>query len=298
MLRDVTADFVDREKELALFRNMLAGGTDKQVLLILEQGEQGKSYFLHRLVYECGQQSPPVPVVLLDFDQRISGLIDFLSVARAIRRQLGDPNTPAICACEELFCRPAPLVNIQTGTGSGGVDFGRETRLDDADLSEITGRDSISVGDVSGSPVTDTVLSGQRAEMGRALCSDLRRMAETHRHVVLLVDTFEHISDETCGWLERWLFESLCRDLPHVLVVVAGRPEKCQGFFVSPRVWSRVVTSIRFDSLSEEDILFHYEQRGIPIAKAETSLIRIARMNPAKMAQIGDWLERTQGGAR
>jgi hypothetical protein len=299
VFRDVTADFVDREKELALFHQMLEGSVGKQLLLISERGEQGKSYFLHRLAYECEQQSPPVPAVYLDFDQRKSGLTDYLSVARAARRQLGDTNTPAVCACEKAICRPAPLVNIQTGTGSGsGVDLGKKTKLESAKLSEVAGRDNISVGDVSGGAPTSADLAAQRAAMGRALCSDLGQLSETHPRAVVLIDTFEHVSDETCGWLESWLFERLHDDLPHVLLVVAGRPEKCREFFTPAHVWSRVITYICFESIGDDDILAHYEKRGLTISASETTLFQIARTNPAKMALVGDLLEQTQGGAR
>ena len=82
----ITTGFVDRKPELALFGGMLAGETDERILLILEAGEQGKTYLLLRLFDECEQQRPPVPVVLLDFDQRRSGLTGYLSVAREVRR--------------------------------------------------------------------------------------------------------------------------------------------------------------------------------------------------------------------
>jgi hypothetical protein len=300
VFRDVTADFVDREKELALFHQMLEGSVDKQLLLISERGEQGKSYFLHRLAYECEQQSPPVPAVYLDFDQRKGGLTDYLGVARAVRRQLGDTNTPAVCACEKAIYRPAPLVNIQTGTSSGSrVDLGKKTKLDDAELSEIAGRDNISVGDVSGGAPASADPAAQRAAMGRALCSDLEQLSETHPRAVVLIDTFEHVSDETCGWLESWLFERLHDDLPHVLVVVAGRPERCRQFFAPARVWSRVITSIYFEPINDDDIRIYYHRRNLAVSEAEIPLLLdLARESPMAMAQLGDKIERTRGVGR
>lgn len=298
MPADVAVAFVDRKRELALFRRMLAGETARRILCILERGEQGKTYFLLRLVHECEQQRPPVPVVLLDFDQRRSSLTDFLSVAREVRRYLGDDCTPAICNCEEAITRGRPLVSVQTGAGGAGVDFGQRGRFPGADISDVTGRDSISVnvGDVSGGMLTADVAQ-QRADMGRALCHDLAGLAPSHRHVVLLVDTFEYASQDTCGWLERWLLEPLRRELAHVLLVVAGRPE-CRPFFAQPRLWSGLVATVdRFDPFSDDEILTHYRQRGLTVSEAETSLLEIARLSPAMMAQIGDWLEQSRGGA-
>ena len=299
MPADVVTDFVDRERELALFHRMLAGETARRILCILERGEKGKTYLLLRLFHECEQQHPPVPVVLLDFDQRKSGLTDYLSVARAVRRHLGDDCTPAICDCEETISRGRPLVSIRTGEGGAGVDFGERGRFTEADISDIAGRDSInvSVGDISGGMPTVDVAK-QQADMGRALCRDLAGLADSHRRVVLLVDAFEHASEGTCAWLEDWLFEPLRRELGHVLLVVAGRPE-CRPFFAQPRLWSGLVTRIeRFDPFSDDDILTYYHQRGLTVSEVETSLLTIARMNPGRMADVGNWLEQTRGGAR
>ncbi|MGA9351579.1 MAG: hypothetical protein WBW48_22615 [Anaerolineae bacterium] len=294
---DITTGFVDRGPELALFRQMLAGETAKHILFILERGEQGKTYFLLRLVHECEQQSPPVPVVLLDFDQRRSGLTDYLSVAREIRRCLGDDHTPAICACEAAIARGRPLVSIRTGEGGAGVDWGRGGRFTEASISDVTGRDRIQIGPVSEAPLTADQIAQQRADMGRALCRDLAALSASYRRVVLLVDTFEHAPQETCAWLESWLFEPLRLELRHVLLVVAGRPE-CRPFFAQPRLWSGLVTAIDcLTPFNDDDVLAHYRQRGLAVSEAETSFLQIARLSPARMAELGNWLEQTRGGA-
>jgi hypothetical protein len=297
---DPLTGFVDRTRELAQFRRMLSGETDRRILLIMERGEQGKTCFLLKLFDECEQQA--VPVVLLNFDQRSSGLTDYLSVARQVRRHLHDECTPAICTCEEAIARGHPLVSIRTGEGDGGVDFGERGRFTGADISDVPGRDSIrvEVGNVSEAHPTVEQIAHQKATMGRALHSDLARLAAAHRRVVFLVDTFEHTPEETCGWLERWLFEPLRHELPHVLLVVAGRPE-CHAFFDQPRLWGSLVATIdRFDPFTDDDIRAHYLQRGLVIAEAEMSLlVDLARSeSPAYMAHLGDRLEQTRGGTR
>lgn len=300
MPTDVRTGFVDRESELALFHRMLAGETNKRILLILERGEQGKTYFLLRLFQECEERRPPVPVALFDFDQRRSGLTDYLTLAREVRRYLGDECTPAICACEDDVCR-RPLVSVRTGDGDAGVDWGRRGRFREADISDVAGRDSVNVqiGSVSEATRTADQIAQQRTDMGRALCSDLAALADAHRRVVLLVDTFEHVSPETCHWLERWLFEPLRRELEHVLLAVAGRPE-CRPLFAQPRLWSGLIATIdRFTPFSDDDILAHYRQRGLAVVEAEMPLLLdLARPSPARMAQVGDWIQQTRGGAR
>ena len=298
---NVRTHFVDREPELNRFRQMLAGETDERILLILERGEKGKTCFLLRLVHECEQQRPPVPVVLLNFDQRCSGLTDYLSVARAVRRRLGDDCTPAICACEDAITRGRPLVSIRTGEGEAGVDFGQRGRFTEADISDIAGRDSISVsvGDISGG-VPPADVAKQQADMGRALCNDLASLAASHRWIVLLVDTFEHASDETRRWLQDWLFEPLCHQLQHVLLVVAGRPE-CRPFFAQPRLWSGLVDLVdRFTPFNDNDIRTYCNRRKIPVSEAEMPLLLdlVRAKDPAEMARVGDWLKQVRGGGR
>lgn len=172
------------------------------------------------------------------------------------------------------------------------MDWGKRGRFTEADIADVAGRDLIQVGSVSEAPPTADQLAQQRAEMGRALCRDLAGLATSHHRVVLLVDTFENASEETCAWLERWLFEPLRRELRHVLLVVVGRPE-CQPFFALPRLWSSLVTTIDcFTPFSDNDILDHYNQRGLPVAESEMPLLLdLARLSPARMAELGNWLE-------
>jgi len=294
MPRDVLADFVDRGPELARFQRMLRGPADKRILLIIVEGEQGKSCLLQRIFHECERQCPPVLVALLDFDRRKSGLTDYLSVIREIRRYLGDECTPTICACEDEITHAYPLLNIQTGGGGAGVGLGKRNDFTDATLRGIAGRDSIRVGNVSGAALTADQLAHQQDAMGRALGRDLASLSPAR--VVLLVDTFEHASPETCDWLERWLFQPL-RNLPHVSLVVAGRPA-CRPFFAQTRLWSGLLDIIdRFIPFSEDDIRTHYHQRGISISDVEWPVfVELARPNPMAMAQLGDLLEQARGG--
>ncbi|MDY7042280.1 MAG: hypothetical protein SVX38_15605 [Chloroflexota bacterium] len=194
-------------------------------------------------------------------------------------------------------------MNIQTGMGDAGVDFGQKSRFRDTEIEDIAGRDRISthIGSIHEAAPTANQIARQKAEMGRALRSDLARLAASHRRAVLLVDTFEHAlkDKETCAWLERWLFEPLRRELPHVLLVIAGRSQ-CRAFFDRPRLWGGLVATIdRFTPFSDDDILAHYRQRGFTISEAEIPLLLdMARPSPAAMAQAGDLLEQARGGAR
>ncbi len=247
--------WVDREGEMDLFWQMLAGERPQRLLRVLDGGERGKTWLLWRMAYECGQQG--VPVALLDFDESRANppLTDVRSVARQVRRCLGERCTPALCAAEK----------------------------------EIAG------GRLPSGPDGD-------AALGRALVADLAALGRA----VVLVDTFERAVQRPdlqaiCGWLERWLFDALRYDLPQTLVVIAGRPEpECRRFFQPPPPWGFLVVALdRLAPFSDKEILEHYRLRGLNVTPADTAFLQIARLSPARMAQLADWLEQAQrGGAR
>jgi hypothetical protein len=295
VLRDRLAAFVDRTDELAHFRRALAGEEEERLLLIVDEGERGKSFLLLKLLRECEEGS--VPVVLLDFDEGKGNISDdYLDVARAVRRYLTDACTSSICACDEtIHSSRGPLVYVRTGGGEAGINWGQRGRFEGADVSDVAARDNIHIGDVHETALGPDREARWRDEMGRALRDDLAQMSETHSRVVLLVDTFEQ-AQRTCRWLERWLFDALRRELAHVLVVVAGRPQ-CDEFFASNRPWSRLIAPLPLTPLSDDDIEEHLHQCGFSISDAEWPLLlKMARPSPGAMARVADLLDQAEGG--
>lgn len=300
---DVMIGFVDRTAELALFRRMLQGRIDKRILSIVLDGEQGKSYLLLRLAHECERLHPAIPCVLLNFDDRsIDIKLDFLGFARAVRRRLGDKLTPAICTCEEAMYRYGPIMSFHGGQGeSDGVDFGRRSQFDDAHISRISGRDQYNFENINihEAPRSDD-RAKQMADMGRALLSDLSQLGDEYEHVVVLLDSFECAGPEICGWLDRWLFEPLHRQLPHVLLVVAGRPE-CSLFFDRPVLWGGLVHRMdHLSTFSADDIIAYFEQRKIVVSQNEIPVLLdlVEAGGPSVMGYLGNLLWRIRGDIR
>jgi len=298
---DIAKHFVDRGPERELFHRMLKGDIAQRIMLVLEGAEKGKSCFLLRLNYECEQSDPPAPVILLDFDQRRSGLTDYFSVACEVRNSLGDARTPNVCACEEAITRSCSLISVRTGDGDAGMGFGSRNRFDDAELSGMAGRDNFNMkmGDVTGGGPTPEQRAQQHFNMGRALRSDLAALPR----VAVLIDTFEHAPDETCAWLGRWLLEPLRRELANVVLVVAGRPDDRpdrDDFFHRPRLWSNLIHRSNFKPLTDDDILTHYYNRGLRVTKEESPIVLdlVHAGGPASMTKIGDWLSSSRGGPR
>jgi hypothetical protein len=294
VFREVLKLFEDRGPELALFHRMLRGESDRQILLILDGREKGKTWFIWRLFHDCREQG--VPVVLLDFDRDRSGLAgDVDSVVSEVRGYLGDKRTPHVCECTARMGLLSSLADRVASSPTPGVDFGQSNIFTDAEISSIAGRDMWQVGAVLTGPLTPEQQVQRQADLGRALCHDLGALGR----VVLLIDTFERAPEDTRAWLERWLLRALSRELSDVILVVAGRPEKCRPFFAQPRLWSDLIATIDcLSPFSEDEVLGYYARRGVVVSTAEVSLIAIACTNPGRMAQVGDWLEQTRGGAR
>jgi len=291
---DVLTGFVDRTRGLTLFRRMLTGESNKRILCILAQAGQGKTCFLLRLFRECRDQD--MPVALLDFDPRRGGLTDYLSVAHTIRRHLGVECTPNICACAARMSHLPRLTGLVTRDQTPGVNFGQGNVFTDADVRTVAGGDIWQVFDnIFTGSLTPALAKQQRDEMGQALSRDLAALARA----VLLIDAFEHAAQDTRIWLENWLFDALAlrQELPHVFVVIAGRPQ-CRSFFTPPPLWSHLIVNVDFEPFTDDDILSHFRQRDIPFEEHEIPLLLdlVARDSPAMMAQIGDRLHRARRG--
>ena len=302
---NIAKDYVDRDEERARFHAMRSGKTDERILVILVPGEKGKSCLLSRLRYECEKEAPSTPLVLLDFDRRRSTLSDEFSVAQEIRRCCGDACVSRVCECLDEMTRPVAPIHIQTGAGTGSVDFGRHGRFNEAEVSDIAGRDniSVSVNAAAGFALTPEQREAQKERLGRALRDDLLELGEAHARAVILIDTFEQISTEMRAWLERWLFEPLCQ-AHNVMLVIAGRPQHpdfpLRSYFEQPHRWSYLIETVeRFPPFAHAEVQIFFHRQGVPIALEEYHLLAAACENPALMRLLADQLrQQYQGGAR
>ena len=111
--------------------------------------------------------------------------------------------------------------------------------------------------------------------------------------IAILLDTFEQMSDTVRDWLSGWLFDGLRRELAHVRVVVAGRPEPaCCAFFERADLWGHLITSIDcFKPMPEDEILEYYQRRDCSFGTLDPDTIcHLARTSAGMMAQVGDSL--------
>ncbi|MGC9397470.1 MAG: hypothetical protein ACP5J4_21705 [Anaerolineae bacterium] len=296
---NIARDYVDREEERARFHAMRTGKTEERILVILVPGEKGKSCLLSRLRYECEKEAPATPLVLLNFDRAQSTLSDEFRIAQEIRRCFGDDYVPHVSECLDEIAHPAAPVHIQTGDGTGNVDYGRRGNFTEAGFSDTAGRDNISVSFSAASGPTPEQREAQKERLGRALRDDLSELGTANARTVILIDTFEQVYPDIKlrAWLERWLFEPLCREVQNVMLVIAGRPDHpeypaLRPYFEHPHRWGHLVSTIeRLAPFNHDEVLTFFHGQGISIPKVERSIINIACENPARMWLLVDWLK-------
>jgi hypothetical protein len=280
-------DFIDRKAEIALFEAMVADQALERVLALLIGPEKGKSYLMNYLWGHCQEQE--IIAALVDFDARQKGPVSYWKFVNEVVDQVGRSNFPTVKKIKALYGAKAPLV--QTGEGSGGVDFGKGSSLREAEVTGLAGRDYVHIGNVtlSESEWAEAMRQEQlMEEMGRAFRTDLAELG-TEASVVLLLDTYEQAARETRKWLDEWLFRWLPKHQANLYLVVAGRPE-LHDYFRQPSVWQALVR-IREDlsAPQDADVQKYTEIWGFEISGDEMRpFILAAQQNMALLAQLRD----------
>ncbi|MBI3165956.1 MAG: hypothetical protein HYZ24_14830 [Chloroflexi bacterium] len=291
--------FINRKFEKALFRRMLTGNIERRILAIFEEGERGKSYFLWHLRDIC--KSEGIPVSLLDFHPE-HGLTNFLQVAHQFCNELGDLRFPSYQSQLKSYLSPA-LVHVQSES-RGGVDFGSESDFSSAKIENITGGNRINIGDTV--LVESDVSSRYRQVavmniLGQSIKDDLARFCNESQPVVVLIDTFERVPEETRIWLISWLFRPLVESFPRLVLVVVARPEaQVVTTLEGSSPWQHLLHPIHnFSSFTLEDIHQYFKLRHIPIPKdALKYLYPIFKNEPLRFCSIADALEMEVRSAR
>jgi AAA ATPase domain len=182
---------VDREEELARFKDMITGRGTRHILLIQAERGMGKSSLLR----EFWEQSAGLSRILVDLKPRTHSVEGVLG-------ELGSQNRSAF---KGFFERVEQL------SSSGGVYINR---------SEI----SKSQFDIQLQLGSDTPESREirRLALTQAFFSDLAASNPRGETTVVIFDTYEAASDDVKDWLSR-LFLTRARGHRWLLVVVAGR---------------------------------------------------------------------------
>jgi hypothetical protein len=177
----------NREAELALFDQMLAGQTRERILLLEAEGGLGKTTLLNEFARRCPAHVPCAP---LDLKGSTTGLHE---VFYRLCDALGWEHFPAFADQVEGLGRVTVDGNVVIGWGNK-----IEAALRSPDEGDRAAR---------------------RAELTRAFFDDLRTMK---RRLLFIFDTFEKAPPELGEWLSGD-FLAYAHHTPDLIVVVAGR---------------------------------------------------------------------------
>lgn len=175
----------DREHELNLFNQMLAGQTDEHILLVQAPGGRGKSTLLREFLRRCVRRQP----VAIDLKGRTVGLHEiFYEVCDTLGWSRFDHLAEAV----------SQLAN---------VTIARNTIIGQATIQVALHADD------------EGSRSARRAEITRAFFEDLRALKPPP---VLIFDTFEAASPDLSEWFSQTFLPHVQRS-PGLVVVVGGR---------------------------------------------------------------------------
>ncbi len=277
--------FVDRERELEIFRRMVGGGEPARVLDIRAGPGTGKSWLLRRMEVESDQAG--FPCARAEFASAWQpGPVKLM---RELAERLGEAHFPDFCTQDALYHSqpppPAPGSGLPGSVDLSGSDFRR------AQVRGIAGRDLYDIDFHQYRPPTAAEVERIEHVLSSAFCRELRALA-ADRPAVLLLDGCEHIPAETADWLARRLLRPM-RDRPdawgRLVVVLAGQPRGPRPTFEPWIDWQGLVCALdRLSTFRYEHVRLYYcEICGLALEEAYLhAYYDVVRDDPSLMAQI------------
>lgn len=254
--------FVNRDRELDVFRQMLKKQSAKHIMTLCAPGGMGKSWLMARLQHECSCEE--IPTCEIDFSS--SKVYDYLAVLRHTRDAYGAKHFNAFTDVVNNYTQSHPLVQIGGGTASASTKIdvenitGSQVAIAGRDINIIVVKDNY-----FRLPETPTVPLQQIREYVTAeFVSCLRSfVANRQEPVVWFFDKFEDASQEVVPWLyDEFLVKTLDPEFHNLIFVIAGRTVPEFGL-----EWDHVVCAYRLDKLTVDDFEEYVRKTNIPMSE-------------------------------
>lgn len=283
--------FVNRNKEILLFSQLLSGNLVERILYFQDDSGRGKSFLLREFQKMARVQG--YFTVFIEFGQSI---IDYLDFCRDFIQCLPSWDYSNFEKTDRDYN------NLQTHFQIGGgdnttssIDQGDRVTYKETSLDGIAGRDNINIGVINISErVNDALLAERRRkikfEISKAFINDCIKNKDGK--VVVFLDACEKCDLETIAWIEKWLFSAIqSQQLTNVICVLAGRRRTL--FLESKHLWSNILITVdeltSFDYESVE--LYFNSKRNLPLPKEHIqAYYQLVRDDPLLMGQIADRL--------
>jgi hypothetical protein len=211
-------EFIDRQKERDLFRQLVATLDEKRLLTIRDGSDRGKSHLLKLLRHICQYSLvPPVPVSLVPLNelQEKSAYSVVRLIEKSLREEFGLQFTEFRSVADE---RHALLMGSRGPVLSGQVTAGTASAGTNIAGLKVEGDVIIN------SPLSKDLEEQLQERAVEAFLVDFRRLCSA-QPVALLFDAFEQHGSELEQWIPRFLRDHLFdpdKRLQRLVVVIAG----------------------------------------------------------------------------
>lgn len=269
--------FVDRERALRRFSEMLSGRSPALVLMVEGPGGIGKTWLLERLDQEAWENQ--VPASRIDFASP-AAFDDLLMVHRtalALGTRHFDTLNDTLAQATELRV----VLKIESGAGDGSVVFHGDAHIE----GDIAGRDIIKNNTFNLSADNPQTRKIWQENINQAFFADLARLASSSG-VVLGFDSLERATNEAWSWIEDQLLRRIGDgQLLGARVVIAG--EQTPRL---PSAWHDLVAKLGLDPLPAAEVRkYLQDKRQLVISEENVALIyEITEGRPDLVALIAE----------
>jgi GTPase SAR1 family protein len=247
------AEFVNREGELARFRELLTCA-DSTVFVIWGPGGVGKSSLQAKLIHEVATRGIAKSEVIWSETRNH----DFIAIARKIRDDLGPEHFGKFTDLVNFYTVPQYELKISV-SGAGNISVGQGAQL-------MSGAE---VGTMAGIVIKDVMLTEPRADMQVSASERRTRLTDAfiegmatalaERQAVVFFDAVEKMTEETRLWVWNEFLPAACdKRMGQVKIVLCGRTEP-----EIDRMWRDAFEVAELKPLTREHLMAYLERRGV-----------------------------------
>lgn len=218
MTKSIQGYYVNRDVAHNQFRRILAGGTEKQIMVAEAPSGMGKTWLLAMLAAECTARNPAVPCTTIDLGDGQSH--DSLSITQLARDDFGPVHFQELTkALDGGWAMNLNVVNNSTGEASVAVQVGT---LSESTLA-IAGANIIANNLIHLQANSDGLRRQHERMVTKAFLEGCQALLASGP-IVILIDSYEMASEEAKTWIRSQLLPPV-RDgkLAKLVIVIAGR---------------------------------------------------------------------------
>jgi hypothetical protein len=216
-------NFFNRKAEIGLFRQIISGAIPERLLSFPIDAQRGKSWLMAHFADICSKEN--VLCAHINLDPRGQAKLPYQKIVYKACDGLGWASFPL---CKQHLDKDVADISIDLDSPEtgGGISIGTGSDFSDAKIGQAVGNNLVSINKLDMGNQQERMAQRQafkREMLGRTFKTELCAAAR-EKSMVIIIDTYEQVSEETRPWIEEWLLDPLAVDYSGLAVVIAGRP--------------------------------------------------------------------------